>query len=102
MITKYSNLSFKETTVSEDLRRLINQIWKLVPMRENEENWKVQIETVIIELIGLKELFNNELDLLVIITKLEGLKCSETTFAQYRGTVFSIIHELGDFRNGLQ
>ena len=102
MITKYSNLSFKETTVSEDLRRLINQIWKLVPMRENEENWKVQIETVLIELIGLKELFNNELDLLVIITKLEGLKYSETTFAQYRGTVFSIIHELGDLRNGLQ
>lgn len=101
MITKYEDLSFKEKSVSEDLRRLINQIWKLVPMRENNENWKVQISNVLIELIGLRELFNNELDLLVIVSKLEGLKELETTFQQYRGTVFSIIHELGDLRNGL-
>ena len=30
--------------------RLTNQIFKLLPMYENEEDWKKQLETIILEL----------------------------------------------------
>ena len=36
MITKYDSC-FDEKVVQTDLRRLVNQIWKLLPMREKEE-----------------------------------------------------------------
>ena len=35
----YQNIDFANAVVVKDLRRLINQIWKLLPMRENEEDW---------------------------------------------------------------
>jgi hypothetical protein len=37
--------------------RLTNQIWKLIPMREHNEDWKKQLDTVIIEIAGLNEIF---------------------------------------------
>jgi len=37
---KYYDEVFVNSLVTKDLRRLINQIWKLLPMRENEEDWR--------------------------------------------------------------
>ena len=34
-----NGFEFSDTVVGKDLHRLVNQIWKLLPMRENEENW---------------------------------------------------------------
>lgn len=101
MITKYETLSFEADTVRNDIKRLINQVWKLIPMREAKENWKHQLEIVLIETVGLQELFHDELDLLIIISKLEGLKETESSFAYYRSEIFSVIHVLGELRNGI-
>jgi hypothetical protein len=38
MIDKYE-IKFSNEVVMSNIMRLINQIWKLIPMRENEENW---------------------------------------------------------------
>jgi hypothetical protein len=38
MITKYG-FSFGEKIVEADKKRLVNQLWKLIPMRENNEDW---------------------------------------------------------------
>ena len=45
-----------DSIIEADIKRLTNQMWKLIPMRENEENWQVQLNTVIIEIAGLSEL----------------------------------------------
>jgi hypothetical protein len=37
---KYYNVNFSNATITQDLRRLVNQIWKLLPMRENNEDWQ--------------------------------------------------------------
>lgn len=95
--TKYEDISFKKKVVLSDFKRLINQIWKLIPMRENAEDWKKQINQVLIEIIGLQELFKNRIDLLLIITKLEGLREQENLeFMDYRSTIFSVISLLGE------
>jgi hypothetical protein len=39
------------------VRRLTNQLWKLIPMREHEEDWLKQLDTVIVEIAGLNEIF---------------------------------------------
>jgi len=52
------NLNFTTDVVEKNILRLTNQLWKLIPMRENEENWGKQLDSVILEIAGLGELFN--------------------------------------------
>ena len=57
-MTKY-NFDINNDLINTNINRLTNQIWKLIPMRENEEDWLSQLNTVIIELTGLGEIFND-------------------------------------------
>ena len=56
LLTKYI-FDFPIEVIKKDVIRLTNQIWKLIPMREHEEDWKKQLDTVIIEIAGLNEIF---------------------------------------------
>ena len=56
MITKYG-FEFRAYDIEVNVRRLTNQLWKLIPMREHEENWLKQLDTVTIEIAGLNEIF---------------------------------------------
>ena len=86
----------EKLVVANDISRLINQVWKLIPMRENNENWKKQIDFLLVEVRGLQALFNEHLDFLIIISSLEGLRSSDDIeFVHYRSVVFSIISLLG-------
>lgn len=101
MITKY-NSCFDEKVVQTDLRRLVNQIWKLLPMREKEEDWEKQLSSVLIELHGLQDMFDDQLKLLILLSKLEGLTSTED-FMTYRLTIFgaiSLLTEIINFLNG--
>ena len=95
METKY-NFSFTSDTFNADMRRLINQVWKLIPMKENEEDWQLHLNTILEEIAGLHELFASQINYLIILSKLEGLKhpvCED--FMLYRKTVFRCIDLLG-------
>ena len=99
MITKYDSC-FDEKVVQTDLRRLVNQIWKLLPMREKEEEWEKQLSSVLIELHGLSDMFDDQLKLLILLSKLEGLTSTED-FMTYRLTVFGAISLLTEITNSL-
>lgn len=87
--------NFSKEVICADLKRLINQVWKLLPMKENEENWENQLTSVLIELHGLHRILGDQLDFLILITKLEGLR-DVNDFLPYRQTVFSAISLLTD------
>lgn len=59
-------------------------------MREHEEDWPKQLDTVILEIAGMNEIFISPL-FLQLLCKLEGLKVRETEFELYRKTVFECI-----------
>ena len=88
-MTKY-NFDIDNNLINTNINRLTNQIWKLIPMRENEEDWISQLNTVIIELTGLGEIFNDS-QYLILLSKLEGLKNIEIEFPIYRKTVLEAI-----------
>ena len=56
METKYM-FSFTKDTFNTDMRRLVNQVWKLIPMRENQEDWETHLNIILEEIAGLHELF---------------------------------------------
>ena len=85
--------------VTSDVNRLTNQLWKLIPMRENQENWLNHLDSLIIELAGLNELSSNtDEKFLILLSKLKGLKIEDTTFQVYRKTVFECISLLREMR----
>ena len=89
MIDKY-NLDIPFTVLERTIVRLTNQTWKLIPMKENKENWERQLDTIILEIVGLKEIFLADPQFLQLLAKLEGLK-SNPEFELYRKTVFESI-----------
>ena len=99
LLNKY-DIEFSYEDVSANVKRMTNQLWKLIPMREHEEDWQKQLDTVILEIVGLNEIFIGPL-FLQMLSKLEGLRVQETTFELYRKTIFeciSILQELNHVR----
>lgn len=91
MINKY-NFEFDKKVIKADTHRLVNQLWKLIPMRENNEPWDTHLSVMIEEISGLNEIYQNQIDFLVLLSKLEGLKsevCDD--FMIYRKTIFRCI-----------
>ena len=76
-------------------------MWKLIPMREHEEDWQKQLDTVILEIAGLNEIFIAP-QFLQLLSKLEGLKVQETSFDFYRKTVFECISLLQELNHGIR
>lgn len=73
--------------------RLTNQIFKLLPMYENNEDWPRQQETIILELRGYNDMFQNNPSFMVLVGKLHALSYAEDK-VQFRKTVFEAITEL--------
>lgn len=97
MDTKY-DLIFSKEEINNEIIRLTNQLWKLIPMRENEEDWKKQLETVIIDIAGKDEIFLHNSHFLQLLSKLEGLRVVENDFNIYRKTIFEAINILQEVR----
>ena len=66
-------------------------------MREHEEDWQKQLDTVSIEIAGMNEVIktDNASQFLQLLFKLEGLKKTlDIDFEIYRKTVFETINIL--------
>ena len=89
MNTSYG-INIPKESVEKNCLRLTNQLWKLIPMREHEEDWQKQLDTVILEIAGLNEIFMGSA-FLQTLSKLEALRIKETNFELYRKTIFECI-----------
>ena len=93
MLCDKYEIEFSQETIQKTIRRLTNQLWKLIPMRENDEDWYKQLQTVTLEIAGLNELFISP-TFLQLLSKLEGLQIKEVNFELYRNTIFECINIL--------
>ena len=96
----YYGTDFNDDIIVRDLRRLVNQIWKLLPMREKNEDWQKQLGVALNEIRGLGKMFGDELNFLIIISSLEGL-FNEADFMVFRSVVFSIISMLTELATAI-
>ena len=83
--------------MQKNVMRLTNQLWKLIPMKENNEDWQKQLDTVVIEITGLNEIFILTPVLTQLLSKLEGVRDLEIPFTLYRKTIFEAISLLQEF-----
>lgn len=99
MLLKYETQIGTEAIVT-NLRRLTNQIYKLLPTWEEALDWHKPLTTIIEEIAGMNRLFLDHHKILFsLLCKLEGLfiYTQEEDFILFRKTVFeclSLINEL--------
>ena len=70
-------------------------------MREHNEDWQKQLDTVLIEIAGLNEIFIGS-HFLQLLSKLEGMRVQEMSFELYRKTVFESISLLQELSRGVR
>ena len=101
MKIKY-NISIDNEAIINNLKRLVNQTYKLLPIREEMTDWKKPLTTVIEEFAGMSELFlDHHTIFFSLLCKLEGLflLTQEEDFFMFRKTIFEclgLINELVD------
>ena len=66
-------------------------------MKEHNEDWQKQLDTVVIEITGLNEIFILTPTLTQLLSKLEGIRDLDIPFTLYRKTVFESISLLQEF-----
>lgn len=93
MILKYE-IDIDKDIVAARLKKITNEIYKLLPNREEGIDWIKPLKTIMEELAGMNRLFCGEQDIfLPLICKLEGLftLTKEEDFLLFRGTIFECL-----------
>ena len=93
MIIKYY-ADIEDGAVVNNLKRITNQIYKLLPNREEGSDWQKPLLTLIEELAGMDRLLIDQHEnLFSLLCKLEGLftLTEEDDFFLYRRTIFECL-----------
>lgn len=94
--TKYGMI-FEDSEIQMYLSGVKNKIYKLLPLREEELDWDKYLSSILIELNGFNNLFSNKIEVISILSKLEGLRDLEN-FMLYRRTIFECLNSIDDLR----
>lgn len=101
MILKY-NIEIKNANIADRIQNLINQIYKLLPNREQGIDWEKPLETILEQLVGMYRLMNNQYSEIFfpLLNKLEGLYSltKEEDFLCYRRTIFECLGLMNELK----
>lgn len=104
MIIKY-NANIQNSAVEQNLQRVINQVYKLLPTREEKTDWQKPLETLVEELAGMDNLLIGQHEIFFpLLCKLEGLSVltDDDDFGLYRRTIFECLGLLNTLRNNVK
>ena len=93
MIIKY-NGNFSNSSIVENLERLTNLIFKLLPMREEGKDWIIPLQNIIVEITGMGNLLiDQQTALFSVVSRLEGLLTytDKDDFLLFRKTIFECL-----------
>lgn len=101
MVIKY-NAEFENEAIEKNLERITNLTFKLLPNREEGNDWETPLQSLIIELAGMARLLD-QTSLFSLLCKMEGLQTlqSEDDFLKFRRTIFDCLNILQDIKKCL-
>jgi len=99
MVILKNGIEIEEVAIHENLKRIINQVYKLLPMREEGSNWEKPLDTLLEELKGMDRLLiGQHRTFFSLLCKMEGLfeLIEQDDFERYRCTIFECLSLLND------
>ena len=100
MIIKYDAF-IEDKAIIANLSRLVNQIYKLLPSREENMDWQKLLTTIQEEVAGMDMLLLDHHQLLFqLMSKLEGLLIltKEDDFMIFRKTIFECLNLINEIK----
>lgn len=93
MIIKY-NTEIKKETIQKNLKRILNQSYKLLPTREEGNDWETPLTTIVEELAGMDRLLIDQQTIFfTLLCKMEGLLTltNDNDFFLFRRILFECL-----------
>jgi hypothetical protein len=95
MTVKY-DLDFPKEVIVNEFNRIMNRIFRLLPEREENGQWEVQLQNIIVDIIGMREMLPKDGSLFLLMCKLEALKTpfvedEQEDFRIYRKIIFECL-----------
>ena len=92
MVLKY-NIQISEDAITDNIDRIINQIFKLLPSREEGGDWETPLHNLILEVGGMNRLLNDQTILFSLLCKMEALTTltGEDDFFYFRKLIFECL-----------
>lgn len=99
-----NSIEIDKLAICASIKKLTNQIYKLLPNREEDIDWQTPLSTVIEELGGMSRLLENHEILFTLLCKLEGLYTltEEDDFFLYRRTIFECLNLLSTLKGEIE
>ena len=72
MVIKY-DIEIDNAAIVENINRIINQIFKLLPSREEGSDWETPLHNLILEVGGMNRLLDDQTLLFSLLCKMEAL-----------------------------
>ena len=100
MVLKY-NANISDDAIVQSIDKITNQIFKLLPSREEGGEWEAPLQNLIIEVAGMDRLLLDHANLFPLLWKMEGLLSltKEEDFFQFRKTIFECLGLMNDLKN---
>ena len=92
MVLKY-NIQISEDAITDNIDRIINQIFKLLPSREEGGDWETPLHNLILEVGGMNELLSDQTILFSLLCKMEALTflTKEDDYLDFRKLIFECL-----------
>ena len=96
-------LEFDNKAIIDNIDRITNRIFKLLPSREEGGDWQTPLNNIIIEIQGMKILWDDQPKLFSLLCKLEALNSltEEDEFLVFRKIIFECLGVLNDIKKCL-
>ena len=102
MVLKY-NIEIAEDAIIENIDRIINQIFKLLPFREEGGDWETPLHNLILEVGGMNKLLSDQTILFSLLCKMEALTVltEEDDYPAFRKLIFECLGLLKQLKSCL-
>jgi hypothetical protein len=92
VVLKY-DLEFDSDEIKKVIDKITNQIFKLLPSREEGGDWETPLQNLILEITGMKALWIDQPNLFSLLCRLEALQTltREDDFFVFRKLIFECL-----------
>ena len=92
MVLKY-DIQIADDAITENIDRIINQIFKLLPSREEGGDWETPLHNLILEVGGMNKLLSDQTILFSLLCKMEALTVltGEDDYLDFRKLIFECL-----------
>lgn len=103
MLVLNNQFDIDNAAIVKNFDRIMNAVFKLLPLREEKQDWNNSLDNTILELASIADVITDDYELFQVIYKLNALKRLESNddFPIYRKYIFEILGSMGKIKKCL-